>query len=127
MFVRLLLILLLGEIFSAALQPTLLDSTLEIDLVFPLNDTYAPIDSFPVIFVLQNISVAWSFGFQFQWTITGVSGDVGAGGVGFVSVFHDEDLPVPSDPYIIANSTNIHSSFIPNTPLFPGNWVLSKR
>jgi hypothetical protein len=130
MFIRLLLILLLGEIFSAALQPTLLDSTIEIDLVFPLNETYAPVDSFPVIFVLQNISVAWNFGFQFLWNITGVPDDEGAGqeifGPGSVMVFHDEDLPVPSDPYIVANSTNFHSSIVPNVPLSPGNWVLGK-
>ena len=108
---------------------TIIQLNPEIDLVFLLNETYAPVDSFPVIFVLQNISVAWSFGFQLQWNITGVPDNEGAGrGVwsGFVSVYHDEDLPVPSDPYIIVNSTNIHSSIIPNTPVSPGSWVLGK-
>jgi hypothetical protein len=130
MFVRLLPILLFGGIFSAALQPTPLDSTIEIDLVFPLNETYAPLESFPVIFVLRNISVAWSFGFSFLWNITGIPDEEGAGrevyGPGGLLVFSDKDPPIPSDPYILVNSTNFHESVIPNNPLPPGNWVLGQ-
>lgn len=132
MFVRSLLIVLLGTKFSAALTPTTLDSTLEIDLVFPLNETYAPLSSFPVIFVLQDISVAWQFGFNFLWNITGYPDDEDGAraiwGPGSVFVFRGENLPAPSDPYIIVNSTDFKGLGIPsgNTQLPPGTWVLGK-
>lgn len=70
MFVRLLSLFAAGTLTVAQLIN--LPTTVEIDLVFPLNETYALIKPFPVIFIIQNAAAAWNFGFQFQWNITSI-------------------------------------------------------
>jgi hypothetical protein len=48
MFICLLLVLLFAKLFAAAACPTILNTTIEIDFIFSLNQTYAPVNTFPV-------------------------------------------------------------------------------
>jgi hypothetical protein len=120
-----LLFLLSWAIWAASVDSITLPTTIEIDLVFPLNQTYTLIDPFPVIFVIQNAAAAWNFGFDFQWNITGVpdgSSSVEVFGPGFLfegEVYH----PAPSDPFIVVNSTKFPSAIV-NTELPAGKWTL---
>jgi hypothetical protein len=129
MFVHLLFCILLAQVFFATTEATTLNSTIEIDLVFPLNQTYAPINPFPVIFIIQNAAAAWNFGFQFLWNINGTSDEEGTGreafGPGLLFVTPDSCHPAPSDPYIIANSTKFTGTNNENYPLLPGRWSLA--
>ncbi|TWU70441.1 hypothetical protein ED733_000323 [Metarhizium rileyi] len=54
-------------VVDAAELPKIPD-IVEVDLVFPHNDTYAPIQSTPIVFAIQNFhaSRAVAFGFQFK-------------------------------------------------------------
>jgi hypothetical protein len=102
-----------------------LPATVEIDIVFPLNQTYTLIDPFPVIFVIQNATVAWRFGFTLEWNITGVAdGDsfTDIFGSGFLFGGENPVHPVPPpDPYIVVNSTR----FPTVTEKVPaGKWTL---
>ncbi|KAE9376408.1 hypothetical protein N431DRAFT_435754 [Stipitochalara longipes BDJ] len=121
-------ILLLAEVFQAAAEPTPVNATIEVDLVFPLNQTYAPSHPFPVIFVIQNAALAWNFGFQFLWNISGVPDDEGAGheifGPGFLFVGPNSPKAAPSDPFIVINSTNFPGLINGPNPLPVGQWTL---
>lgn len=124
MFPRLLFFL-FWAIWAISADSITVPTTIEIDLVFPLNQTYALIDPFPVIFVIQNAATAWSFGFDFQWNISGVpdgSSSSEVFGPGFL--FEGQGLyhPAPSDPFIVVNSTRFPS--IVNTQLPAGKWTL---
>jgi hypothetical protein len=47
----------------------------EVDIVFPHNDTYKPADIMPIVFAVQNPSIAASIGgFSVFWTISQVQG-----------------------------------------------------
>ncbi|KAK2760813.1 hypothetical protein FQN54_002051 [Arachnomyces sp. PD_36] len=92
--------------------------TAEIDLIFPLNDTYLPLYPFPVVFAIRNPAAMWPFNFQFRYEFdvyleeegrfsTMISGledyghypwDKGAGDIEYKS---DED------PLILVNATKI--------------------
>ncbi|KAI1275906.1 hypothetical protein F5Y07DRAFT_368339 [Xylaria sp. FL0933] len=50
---------------SAVTYPT----TIEFDNVFPRNDTYSPVDLMPIVFAVQNSSVASSLGFVVTWVL----------------------------------------------------------
>ena len=43
--------------------------TVEIDLVFPRNDTYPPFWPFPIIFAVRNAAAAWPFDFQLIYEV----------------------------------------------------------
>jgi hypothetical protein len=100
---------------------------IEIDLVFPLNHTYTLIDPFPVIFVIQNAAVAWNFGFDFTWIITGVADEGSSSeafGPGLVLVEQTFHYLVPSGSFIVVNSTNFPDIGRPDN-LPAGKWNLS--
>ncbi|KAH9215490.1 hypothetical protein DL95DRAFT_500531 [Leptodontidium sp. 2 PMI_412] len=108
-----------------------LPTTVELDLVFPLNETYAPIDPFPVIFVIQNAAAAWSFGLEFTWNITGViDGDSGQETFPGDTIFllsnniRPNNLLPPSDPFIIVNSTDWPGASVAVTKVPAGKWAL---
>ena len=42
---------------------------LEVDVVFPRNETYAPTDSFPVISAFQNAHLAWYLNMDIRYLI----------------------------------------------------------
>jgi hypothetical protein len=84
-------------------------TNVEIDVIFPRNDTYSPVDVFPVVFAIQGATAAWDFGFHFDWDINYadgyannglVSSGYASGGAGLI----DHERP-PSDPFIVANKT----------------------
>lgn len=53
----------LGTVVDAA------GGVLEVDLLFPRNETYAPTDSFPVLFAFQNAKLAWNLGMHISYAI----------------------------------------------------------
>jgi hypothetical protein len=135
MFPRLLFFL-FWAIWAVSADSITLPTTIEIDLVFPLNQTYTLIDPFPVIFVIQNAAAAWDFGFDFEWNITGVPDEPSGSGFfsGWLMVgpgIYYPDRPTPSDPFIVVNSTRFVSapelpSVVVNNPLLAaGKWTLS--
>src|ERR1700684_4363211 len=102
------LLSLFGTVSWTVVQSITLPITIEIDLIFPLNQTYSRIDPFPVIFIIQNATAAWNFGFEFYWNITGVPDETPgreAFGPGFLFVGMDSYHPAPADPFIVVNST----------------------
>jgi hypothetical protein len=126
-----LLLFLFSWVTWAAVDSIVLPTTVELDLVFPLNETYTLIDPFPVIFVIQNAATAWYFGFEFTWNITGVpDGSSGPetfpSGTIFVppSVLLPYVYPVPSDPFIVVNSTESPGDSIAVTKVPAGKWTL---
>lgn len=61
---------------TAAFVPTSLaqpypyrPQNVEMDLVFPWNDTFAPRDKFPLLWGLQNANSAWVMGMKFSWEL----------------------------------------------------------
>lgn len=133
MFPRLLFFL-FWAIWAVSADSITLPTTIEIDLVFPLNQTYSLIDPFPVIFVIQNAAAAWDFGFNFQWNISGVpdnSSNAASFGPGFLFVGPGLYHPAPSDPFIVVNSTQfppvvVGSTVFPfvSNPFSAGKWTL---
>lgn len=78
---------------SSEAQSVTLPSNVAVDLVFPRNDTYNPADTFPVVFVLQGASAAWTFGFFFEWRLRraqGCEGECGIVDTGRLSVDQGE-------------------------------------
>src|SRR5277367_6406639 len=125
MFPRLLFFL-FWAIWAVSAYSITLPTTIEIDLVFPLNHTYTLIDPFPVIFVIQNAAAAWNFGFDFEWNITGVADGYSSPetfGPGFVFVGQGFYSPAPSDSFIVVNSTNFPYVVQPSN-LPAGKWTL---
>ncbi|KAB8277073.1 hypothetical protein BDV30DRAFT_234873 [Aspergillus minisclerotigenes] len=54
---------------SLAQETPYTPQTIELDLVFPRNDTYAPVDYFPLILGLQNAKAAWPQGVKIAWKL----------------------------------------------------------
>jgi hypothetical protein len=122
-----LLFFLFWAIWAVSAASVTFPTTVEIDLVFPLNKTYNLIDPFPVIFVIQNTAPAWYFGFDLEWNITGIPDGASSFpetiGPGFLFGSQDPDHPVPPpDPYIVANSTRFPSIA---EKLPAGKWTLA--
>ncbi|KIM97153.1 hypothetical protein OIDMADRAFT_147705 [Oidiodendron maius Zn] len=77
-------------------------ATVEFDVVFPLNDTYAPAALFPIVFAIQNPQASVPLTLSIEWYLgrVGSSGDWLAGGFG--------DLPwinFSTNPYFVVMST----------------------
>jgi hypothetical protein len=49
-------------------------ATLEVDLIFPRNDTYAPTTLMPIVFAIQNSHYAAALDVKFDWTVWQGSG-----------------------------------------------------
>jgi len=64
---------------SAATAPAAtnipLPATLELDVIFPRNETYSPVTLFPVVFALQNPSLGGGFSLSVSWRIVNLSPD----------------------------------------------------
>lgn len=58
-----------GHSTTTAPPPTTYPTTVEVDLVFPRNETYAPLSDFPVIFAIQNAKPATLLRFSIGWGI----------------------------------------------------------
>jgi hypothetical protein len=69
-------------------------ATVELDLVFPRNDTYNNLTSFPVVLAAQNAEAAFDWGYTFSWDIRGPgSNNLAATG----TVYQGGDNPAPPD------------------------------
>jgi hypothetical protein len=72
--VALLPVVLLWVVVQA--DPTTFPATVEVDLIFPRNDTYAPSALFPIVFAFQNAALAPSLdpGFELDlWDLTSLN------------------------------------------------------
>ncbi|KAL4754066.1 hypothetical protein BDW72DRAFT_158061 [Aspergillus terricola var. indicus] len=49
-------------------------TTIEVDLLFPRNETYNNMTGFPVVFALQNADAAGTFGWDIDWQFTWLDG-----------------------------------------------------
>ncbi|CAG8952713.1 hypothetical protein HYFRA_00008957 [Hymenoscyphus fraxineus] len=59
-----------GAVFlQATAMAQQLPSTVELDIIFPRNETYQRQSSFPIIFAIQNAATAIPYGFWVQWTL----------------------------------------------------------
>jgi hypothetical protein len=108
----------------AASSGTPINKNVEIDLVFPQNDTYSLIAPFPIIFIIQGATLAYRFGFTFEWNITGrgasryVYTDMG-------DIYSFYEHQTPPDPYIIVNSTLSQDPIAADQFQLPaGEWTL---
>ncbi|KAK4442811.1 hypothetical protein QBC34DRAFT_418136 [Podospora aff. communis PSN243] len=74
----------------------------EISLVFPRNETYAPTDNFPIIFAVRNAALARNIDFSFYVRGRNRSGFTGAEppGSGVSGAVYD-DANITSDPHLI--------------------------
>ncbi|KAF3063090.1 hypothetical protein CFAM422_010430 [Trichoderma lentiforme] len=94
---------------AKSISPTL-PATLEVDLLFPRNETYAPSWLMPVVFAVQNSSLAVPLGVSIQWRMwegnnTGSPGSIGLGGfdvAGDVTTARS----TPKNPYLISDAVN---------------------
>jgi hypothetical protein len=50
-------------------------ATIEVDIVFPRNETYKVDNNFPVVFAIQNAEASFAFGFSLFWSITALGND----------------------------------------------------
>jgi hypothetical protein len=50
-------------------------ATIEVDLIFPRNETYNNMTSFPIVFALQNAEAALAFGYTIDWEFVWLGGD----------------------------------------------------
>ncbi|KAH8889606.1 hypothetical protein GQ53DRAFT_868447 [Thozetella sp. PMI_491] len=94
---------------SAAVTLPALPAVLEVDIIFPRNETYARVDNFPVILALQNAPLAWDFGFHVSWSLRNLSKLTGSNFVDSESILQPNlpvRLPAPADTFFIVNSTN---------------------
>ena len=81
-------------------------SNVEIDIIYPRNDTYDHAEVFPIIFAIQGAKAAWDFQFHFDWSINYADGYASNGLVSYgraENVY--EGVSAPSDPFIVANRT----------------------
>ena len=79
-------------------------SNVEIDVIFPRNDTYDHAEVFPVVFAIQGAKAAWDFQFHFEWDINYADGYASDGLVEFGRAGNIFDgVPAPSDPFIVTN------------------------
>ncbi|KAJ4854214.1 uncharacterized protein T069G_11193 [Trichoderma breve] len=89
--------------------PTL-PATLEVDLLFPRNETYAPSWLMPVVFAVQNSSLAVPLDVQIQWTMwegnnTRSPGSIGLGGYDVAGDVAGA-RSTPKNPYLISDAVN---------------------
>ncbi|KAI1352856.1 hypothetical protein F5Y01DRAFT_278855 [Xylaria sp. FL0043] len=82
----------------------------EVDAVFPLNNTYAPVDLMPVVFAVQNPSAAWPLPFQVQWSLEIFQVDAppvsqGYGIIDLLSTNYSD-----SDPYYVFGYANLKNT-----------------
>jgi hypothetical protein len=78
-------------------------ATVEFDVIFPRNDTYAPVELMPVVFAIQNPQAAVPLTLGIEWSIgrIGSSEDSLAGGLIDLTWAN-----FSSDPYFVVLSTN---------------------
>ncbi|KAL2852067.1 hypothetical protein BJY01DRAFT_260143 [Aspergillus pseudoustus] len=50
-------------------------TTIEVDLIFPRNETYDNMTGFPIVFALQNADAAGTFGWNIDWEFVWLDGD----------------------------------------------------
>ena len=116
--------LLLGCISFAFSSEFPLNKTVEIDLVFPQNETYTLTVPFPIIFIIQQARLAYGFGFTFTWNITG-RGSSAYMYYDSSTLFSFWERETPPDTYILVNSTLSQDPIPQDQFVLPaGQWTL---
>lgn len=95
------LIFLLALTCSSAAQ--MYPATVEFDVVFPRNDTYAPVELMPVVFAIQNPQAALPLTLGIEWSIQRLGSSEGPLAGSFIDLTWAN---FSSDPYFVVLSTN---------------------
>lgn len=91
-----------------------LPANIEIDLIFPRNETYSAADNFPIVLAMQNAALAYSFGFTLSWRLYNLSEPSSSESSSSPYSYVDSDsitmgspltFAAPPDTFFIANST----------------------
>src|SRR3978361_1099068 len=83
--------------------------TVEIDLIFPRNETYAPTAYFPIVFAIQNYAPAWPWHLAIDWALNGADGKT----LGAVSDMEGgmessgTAITSSTEPFFMINSTKL--------------------
>ncbi|KAL4886082.1 hypothetical protein BJY04DRAFT_213620 [Aspergillus karnatakaensis] len=92
-------------------------SVVEVDLVFPRNETYAPTEDFPVVFAIQNSAKAELLNLVLSYSIMGADN------------FSERLLPTtPLWPDLMHTNLSISDPYLVyrfNDALKPGHWLLT--
>ncbi|KIM97152.1 hypothetical protein OIDMADRAFT_32182 [Oidiodendron maius Zn] len=82
-------------------------ATVEFDVVFPLNDTYAPVPFFPIVFAIQNPQAAVPLLLNIEWSLErlGSTGGLLTGGLVDLTWAN-----FSTDPYFVVLGTSYLSS-----------------
>ncbi|KAI0968043.1 hypothetical protein F4678DRAFT_464945 [Xylaria arbuscula] len=78
----------------------------ELDVVFPRNDTYAPVHLLPIVFAIQNSPAAVDLALQLVWTINPHEGTDSDGDSGSISL----TTPNNTDPFYAGSLTSATDS-----------------
>ncbi|KAK6540920.1 hypothetical protein TWF694_008304 [Orbilia ellipsospora] len=115
----------------AAVALPALPANIEVDVIFPRNDTYSPADNFPIVLAVQNAALAYDFGFQVLWEVRNLSkSGPSTNLVDFESILHSNALepkvPAPSSTFFILNSTTEFEDFLGEAyGIYQLNWFFA--
>ncbi|KAI0506634.1 hypothetical protein F5B22DRAFT_444332 [Xylaria bambusicola] len=95
----------------AARGPPQYPTTLEVDIVFPRNDTYAPVDAFPLVIAIQNnwLSQYLVFGLFVSWAIFNEDNQSTSSFVD-TGIFMTEEPAYEDQRYLVSATTQLNST-----------------
>ncbi|BCS24216.1 uncharacterized protein APUU_40660S [Aspergillus puulaauensis] len=94
------------------------DSVLEVDLVFPRNETYEPTDRFPIVFAFQNAKLAKYLNPHIDYTIFNWANLPGNDGADWSHDLRTVNWSSTNDPYFAYN-------FFSDSVLPEGQWKMT--
>ncbi|KAI0467014.1 hypothetical protein F4859DRAFT_284411 [Xylaria cf. heliscus] len=92
-------------------SPPKYPTTLEVDLVFPRNDTYAPVDAFPLVIAIQNnfLTHFLDFDMELLWVLLRIDNE--SESVSIDAGYFDTTPPVYDDQrYLVSATTRLNST-----------------
>ncbi|KAI1778199.1 hypothetical protein F4818DRAFT_405165 [Hypoxylon cercidicola] len=91
--------------WSAAQQSIAFPATVDVELIFPRNDTYAPTVLMPIVFAIRNAQLAAPLDLNFGWTVYNMDDPHGPAIDGYLHLTN-VDFSNTSDPYFAFRTTN---------------------
>ncbi|KAI6090037.1 hypothetical protein F4821DRAFT_230487 [Hypoxylon rubiginosum] len=83
---------------SAAQSPIEFPATVDVELIFPRNDTYAPANIVPIVFAIRNSQLAAPLDLSFDWNLWNLD-NLSAPGAGGLFDLTNVNFSNVSDPY----------------------------
>ncbi|KAI0891326.1 hypothetical protein F4806DRAFT_309909 [Annulohypoxylon nitens] len=90
--------------FWSVVQAVTFPATVEVHLVFPRNDTYAPAELTPIVFAVYNSELAAPLDLSFDYDIRSISNPNNTGGGGIIDLSY-VNFTNASDPYYAFSTT----------------------